>query len=139
MKRNFKKILLILGFGVVILTIVFVIISRVTMGSEIKLGGEEIPSLYEVTSRMGVYKIKSSEDEIIVKKLFYKSNSISVDDLNEYIEYLVESGFITTKDFVNNSGELGKKSKDTGEIILINIKFSEEGSVIKYTKKLGNL
>lgn len=139
MKIGFKRILLFLGFGIVLLTIISVIISRTLMGSEIKLNEEKIPSLYEVVGKSGVYKINSSEKDILTKTFYYRSKSISVDDLNKYINYLIDSDFITTKDFVNNSGQLGKISKEKSKIILVDIKYSEEGSVIKYTKKIGKL
>lgn len=139
MKKGFKKIIIFVGFVLVLMTVIFVIISRLLMGTEIKLNEEKIPSLYEVTKKTGVYKVETSGGDIITEKLYYKEGSIDVENLNEYINYLVDFGFITTKDFVNNNGQLGKVSKDNGKIILIDLKYSENGSVIKYTKKIGRL
>ncbi len=111
--------------------------------NEYEVGDDNIPSITSVVGEREVTGIESSVDNgISSKKYTYKSTTV-YDDLLSYVTALMDQGWRVTKDIdlkiVPGSGELGKKSADDGEILLVSFSYEESEYVIKIIKAKGTL
>ena len=113
----------------------------------INLDNEQVSSISKLQTKKTLVGIKSEKtDTGIIKTYVYRDNDISFSkDIYDYYLLLCDKEnfeFIKEiKDLKATSGalEIGKKSKDNGKIIVIDIYYSQNGFEIQYKKDLGNI
>lgn len=105
---------------------------------------EKIPSIYKVNGKRNLYyyrTYKSNNNRIKVYK--YKNVADVKSDLSNYVNELKDNyNYKYTSDIdLNNSNsfELSNNSIESGYIIIINIKYTDNSYTIKITKGKGNM
>ncbi len=117
----------------------------------IKVGGNEVPSLYSVVGEREIQESKKSTTTgLSTVELVYKAGVVKQEDLKAYTEHLLKNDWLITKDIEETekgySWQIGKESKREGNIVLIDIFWPElgsakivyregEGSIVPYEEK----
>ncbi len=148
MKRGMKVILIIvaciLGIGLVVGGITFTVVKNSSNMEEYKLGNDTIKSIKAVVDKRKVVSVSTSTSNgVREKSIEYKSSTVQK-DLSKYVEYLVkEDNFILTQDMdlskIPASVQLGKESKDAGQIMIMTIDYTTFGYTITIQKGEGTL
>ncbi len=107
------------------------------------MGDDAIPSINSLVGERKVKSVQSStSDGVSVKQYQYASDAV-YDDLLAYVKKLMEDGWLVTQDIdlnvVPGSGELGAKSVEEGQIIMLSFTYDDAGYTIKITKGKGTL
>lgn len=111
---------------------------------EYKLGDDTVKSIKAVVEKRKVVSISTATSNgVKTKKVEYKSNTVQ-EDLTKYVQYLRdEAGYVLTKDVdlsqKSASIELGKKSVDSGKILIMTIDYNPFGYTITLQKGEGTL
>jgi len=134
------SVLLMLAF---ILTGCGAVLEEAAKLSEYEAGDDRIPSITSVVGEREVTGVESSvKNGIVSKQYTYVSNSV-YDDLLAYVSALMEDGWLVTKDIdlkvVPGSGELGKKSSEEGQIVLLSFAYEDSKYTINITKGKGTI
>ncbi len=148
MKKSLKIILIIvacvIGIGVVGGGIAFGIVSKSANMKEYKLGDDTVKSINAVVNKRKVVSVSSSTSNGVKSKSVEYKSSTAQGDLMKYVEYLVkDEGFVLTKDIdlsnVPATAQLGKESKDAGQILIMTIDYTNFGYTITLQKGEGTL
>lgn len=111
--------------------------------NEYEMDSDSIPSITSVVGERKVTGVESSTNNGAVSKQYTYDSSSVYDDLWAYVKALMDDGWLVTKDIdlkvVPGSGELGKKSSEDGQIILLSFAYEDAKYVIKITKGKGTI
>lgn len=148
MNKALKIVLIIIAcifvLGLVGGIIAFIATGNTANAEEYKLGNDTIKSVKAiVTKRQVVSTSTEISNGITTKRIEYKSDSVQ-EDLLKYIEYLRnEESFYLTKNMnlstIPSTIELGKNSKDNGQLIMMTIDYNSFGYTITIQKGKGTL
>ncbi len=148
MKKTLKVILIVIAcifvIGLVASGIAFYTVGRASDATEYKLGDDTVKSIKTVVEKRKAVSVSTeTSNGVQTKKIEYKSDAVQ-EDLTKYVEYLRnEEGFILTKDvdlsLPASSFQLGKESKESGQILLMTIEYNPQGYTIILQKGEGTL
>ncbi len=148
MKKTLKVILIVIAcifvIGLVAGGIAFYTVGRASDATEYKLGDDTVKSIKTVVEKRKAVSVSTeTSNGVQTKKIEYKSDAVQ-EDLTKYVEYLRnEEGFILTKDvdlsLPASSFQLGKESKESGQILLMTIEYNPQGYTIILQKGEGTL
>lgn len=146
-----KIIIGIVGLIAIVIIISSIIVNKQMNATEIKFGNDVIPTVNAIIGKRKVSGVSAEKNGSgkTIKTLTYNDvdgddeKSLKTIEIINYIEELEKDGYIVTKRFAITSptAQLGIESKDTGEIVTIDIEFDQNTSnaIFKYTKGKGNL
>lgn len=147
-KKSVKGILFVIAciFAIVLVGvgIAFFAVGNSANADEYKLGDDTVKSIKAVVEKRKVVSISTATSNgVKTKKVEYKSNTVQ-EDLTKYVQYLRdEAGYVLTKDVdlsqKSASIELGKKSVDSGKILIMTIDYNPFGYTITLQKGEGTL
>lgn len=107
------------------------------------LGDESVPSITSVVGEREVTGVESSTNNGIASKQYTYASASVYDDLWAYVQTLMDDGWLVTQDIdlkdVPGSGQLGKKSAQDGQILLISFSYEDAAYVIKVSKAKGTI
>lgn len=144
MNKTLKILLIIFVIGLVGGIIAFMATGNTANAEEYKLGNDTIKSIKAIVEKRQVVSVSTkTSNRITTKTIEYKSDNVQ-DDLLKYTEYLRnEEGFSLTKDMdlsvIPSTVELGKNSKDTGNLNMMTIDYNSFGYTITIKKGKGTL
>lgn len=142
MKKFLKVMLIILIIILVVVLVAFFAVSNQSKATEIKFGEDKVETLFSVLGEeRKVTGVKVGIDNgVNYKILNYEPSEISSEDLNRYVNHLLENGFIVTKnEGTKTEVEVAKKSVEEGKILQITIYRTENDVHIQYLKGEGTL
>lgn len=147
-KKSVKGILFVIAciFAIVLVGvgIAFFAVGNSANADEYKLGDDTVKSIKAVVEKRKVVSVSTATSNgVKTKKVEYKSNTVQ-EDLTKYVQYLRdEAGYVLTKDVdlsqKSASIELGKKSVDSGKILIMTIDYNPFGYTITLQKGEGTL
>lgn len=142
MKKSLKSI----AFLAVIVMIASVFAGCGGTDPVIKVGNDEVPSLYSVVGERKITGTSSNvENGVRNAQKTYQSGAVTREDIESYFTALREThGYIVTMDTEENGtairAQLAKESVDAGKIVVVDIDFDSAGStVLSYTVGEGTL
>lgn len=148
MNKTLKIVLIVIAcifvLGLLGGIIAFVATGNTANADEYKLGNDTIKSIKSVVEKRQVTSVATeTSNGITTKKIEYTSDTV-YDDLLKYTQYLRnEGGFALTKDMdlsvTPSTVELGKKSNDSGKLIMMTIDYNSFGYTIIIQKGEGTL
>jgi len=146
MNKTLKIVLIacIFVLGLIGGIIAFVATGNISNADEYKVGNDTIKSIKSVVEKRQVTSVATeTSNGITTKKIEYTSDTV-YDDLLKYTQYLrSEGGFALTKDMdlsvTPSIVELGKKSNDSGKLIIMTIEYNSFGYTIVIQKGEGTL
>lgn len=111
--------------------------------SEYEAGDDRIPSITSVVGEREVTDVEvSTKNGVVTKQYTYLSTSV-YDDLFAYVTKLMQDDWLVTQDIdlnvVPGSGELGRNSKDEGQIVLLSFSYEEGGYTVQIVKGKGTI
>ncbi len=108
-----------------------------------ELGEDIIPSITAVVGEREVTGVESSIKNGVSSKQYTYSSASVYDDLWAYVQKLMDEGWLVTEDIdlktVPGSGQLGKKSSDEGNILLLSFAYEDSKYAIKISKAKGTI
>lgn len=148
MNKTLKIVLIVIAcifvLGLLGGIIAFIATGNTANADEYKLGNDTIKSIKSVVEKRQVTSVATeTSNGITTKKIEYTSDTV-YDDLLKYTQYLRnEGGFALTKDMdlyvTPSTVELGKKSNDSGKLIMMTIDYNSFGYTIIIQKGEGTL
>ena len=148
MNKTLKIVLIVIAcifvLGLLGGIIAFIATGNTANADEYKLGNDTIKSIKSVVEKRQVTSVATeTSNGITTKKIEYTSDTV-YDDLLKYTQYLRnEGGFALTKDMdlyvTPSTVELGKKSNDSGKLIMMTIEYNSFGYTIIIQKGEGTL
>lgn len=112
----------------------------------IKVGDDEIPSLYSVVGERSISGTSTSiSNGVHTKEKTYAAGEVSQEDIDQYLTSLQDSSeFIVTKaaeqSGTTTTAQLAKESVSSGKVIVVNVVFDSAGStVLSYQVGEGTL
>ena len=146
MKKNWLYVLLgVAGVVGAIIIVVTIVLGNQQTRTEITFGGDTIPTVYAIVGERKVsgYHTGTNRSGGVTTRtveISYQAGVISEEDLELYIETLIERhNFLITRAFNGNTMQIGKESVDSGKILVVEVNFSDLGTVFTYTKADGTL
>lgn len=111
----------------------------------IYLDNEEVPSINKIDNEKSAVGMKIENTEMGTSKTYVyrdNDNSFSKNLYNYFLMLKDKEGFeiVDIRDNINATNgalELGKKSKDDGKVIVIDMYYSEKGFELVYRKDVG--
>ncbi len=111
--------------------------------SAYEMGAESIPSVTSIVGEREVTGVESGTNNGVMSKQYTYISDTVYDDLLAYVTEMMNQGWLVTQDIdlnvVPGSGELGKKSVDEGQILLVSFTYEDSGYVIKIVKGEGTI
>ncbi len=108
-----------------------------------ELGSESVPSITAVVGEREVTGVESSTNNGIASRQYTYASASVYDDLWAYVQALMDDGWLVTQDIdlktVPGSGQLGKKSAEDGQILLVSFSYEDAQYAIKVTKAKGTI
>ena len=124
--------------------VVFMVINAAN-AEEYKLGDDSIRSITSVVGKRKATSVSTSiKNGVTTKKTTYSAEGTVNQDLTTYVQYLRnEGGFALTKDVDLSAPssiiELGKPSKDSGNLLVITILYTPFEYTVTIQKGAGQL
>jgi len=139
----FAFILLILSF-VLILSGCGAALDEAAALSEYEVGGDLIPSITAVVGQREVTGVESQTSNGIPSRQYTYASDVVFEDLFAYVSMLREGeGWLVTEAYdlaqVPGTAQLGRESKDDGQILLLSIAYEDAKYAIKITKLEGTI
>ncbi len=144
-RGKIKKVLLILLTIILIVAAsAYYIVTRAANADSYEIGQDSIPSIKAIVGYRDIGEVGvSAEGGVVTKTYSYKNIQAPQADLDNYISYLRNHGFVLTEDMDLNdspgSTQLGKVSSEKGKIILMDIIWAKDSYEIKLRSGEGNL
>ncbi|MGI6152590.1 MAG: hypothetical protein ACOYJB_01980 [Christensenellaceae bacterium] len=133
-------------FVLSVLLALSVLVSCGTKDDIIKVGNDEIPSLYSVVGERSANGVSAGiEDGVAYHEKRYAFGEVSLEDAEAYIRVLLEDeGFARIMDTQENStlviNKFARKSVDEGKIVVIDFQLDTAGqSILRYSVGEGTL
>jgi hypothetical protein len=108
-----------------------------------EMSGDVIPSITSVVGEREVTGVEAATSNGVATRQYTYSSATVYDDLLAYVNKLLEDGWLVTQaidlNIVPGSGELGMKSVDDGQILLVSLSYEDSKYVIKLTKGKGTI
>jgi len=112
--------------------------------TEYEVDGDVVPSIGAVVGEREVTGVKTETSNGAPSKQYTYASETVFDDLLTYISALrEEDGWLVTEDFdlnvIPGTAQLGKASKDDGQILILSVAYEETAYAIKITKAEGTI
>jgi hypothetical protein len=111
--------------------------------TQYEIGGDKIPSITSVVGEREVSGVESSTKNGVSSKQYTYTSDTVYDDLLAYVTRLMDDGWLVTQDIdlnvIPGSGELGKKSAEEGQILLVAFSYDQDGYAVNVTKGKGTI
>ena len=109
-----------------------------------EFGADSVPTINSVVGERKVYGVSSGKGTGgTYKEYSYESETVTEDLIAYLIEGLLENNWYALADFDLNSlpgtAQLAAESEDSGQIIIMDVTYEQDGYTIKLTKGEGTL